>query len=193
VNQPVHAHRAAKTQRIRRHDPGRRDRLVTVTLDVIAEHGVAATTHRAVAAAADVPLGSMTYHFTSRADLLAAAFSRYADTAATRFEERMRAVPDNKDLSTALRDHIVSDLLGSPRDLVLAYELYLAAARTPALRVITQEWMRRSRSALECHVESGTARAVDALMEGLTLHNALASEPMSIKDIEGALRQILQQ
>jgi AcrR family transcriptional regulator len=64
---------------------------VDTTLDVIAEHGVTATTHRAIARAADVPLGSLTYHFASLTELLAAAFTQHVDTVAERFDERMRA------------------------------------------------------------------------------------------------------
>jgi len=48
------------TERRRRKDPGRRDRIIDACLEVIAEHGVAGTSHRRVAAAAGVPLGSMT-------------------------------------------------------------------------------------------------------------------------------------
>ena len=40
---------------VRRHDPHRRSRIVDACLDVIAAHGVAGTSHRRVAAAADVP------------------------------------------------------------------------------------------------------------------------------------------
>lgn len=35
-----------------RYDPGRRERIIDACLDVIAEHGVAGTSHRRVAAAA---------------------------------------------------------------------------------------------------------------------------------------------
>ena len=46
----------------------------------IAEHGVAGSTHRLIAAAAaDVPLGSLTYHFSSLEDLRAQAFQRHAE------------------------------------------------------------------------------------------------------------------
>ena len=60
----------------RRYDPGRRDRIIDACLDVIAESGVAGTSHRRVAQAADVPLGSMTYHFTGMNDLLHEAIGR---------------------------------------------------------------------------------------------------------------------
>ena len=49
--------------RTRRYDPDRKDRILEAALEVIADHGVAGTTHRSIAARADVPLGSTTYHF----------------------------------------------------------------------------------------------------------------------------------
>ena len=63
----------------RRYDPERKSRIIEAAIDVIAEFGVAGTTHRRIAAAADVPLGSLTYHFTGLDDLLGQAFTRHAD------------------------------------------------------------------------------------------------------------------
>jgi DNA-binding transcriptional regulator YbjK len=177
-------------RRARRHDPGRRDRLVDTALDVIAERGVAAATHRAIARAADVPLGSLTYHFASLDELLAAAFARHVDDVAARFEERMRAAPDRAAALETLVGHVTGDLLGSPRDLVLAVELYVAAARNPALRAVTQDWMARSRRSLEHHLDPVTAREVDALVEGLVLHSALSTEPMDRGQIAHALARM---
>jgi len=57
---------------------------------------------------------------------------------------------------------VCDDLLGSQHDLVTV-ELYVAAARNPALKAVTQAWMRRSRKALERHFDPTTAREVDAL------------------------------
>jgi TetR/AcrR family transcriptional regulator, regulator of biofilm formation and stress response len=179
----------APARRVRRHDPGRRDRLVDTTLDVVAEHGVAAATHRAIARAADVPLGSLTYHFDSLTELLAAAFTRHVDAVAARFDERMRTAPDRAAAVEALVEHVTGDLLGSARDLVLAVELYVAAARTPALRAVTQDWMSRSRHSLERHLDPVTAREVDALVEGLVLHSALSTDPMDAAQIRSALHR----
>ena len=66
-----------QTEGVRRNDPGRRDRIIDACLDVIAEVGVAGTSHRRVADAAGVPLGSMTYHFTGMNELLHEAFTRF--------------------------------------------------------------------------------------------------------------------
>ncbi|GGR68741.1 hypothetical protein GCM10010282_71840 [Streptomyces roseolus] len=66
---------------------------------------------------------------------------------------------------------------GHQRELVLTHELYTLAARKPAYRELTREWMRRSRVALERHFDPATARQLDAMIEGLPIHRALETEP----------------
>jgi DNA-binding transcriptional regulator YbjK len=161
----------------RRYDPGRRDRIIDTCLDIIAEVGVAGTSHRKVAEAADVPLGSMTYHFAGMNELLHEAFSRFAHTVSNQFQQRMAAASDAETAKQALAEHITSDLLTDQRDLVLTHELYTLAARDPAYRDITNAWMGRSRHILEQHFDPTTARILDALVEGLSIHRALDIEP----------------
>jgi TetR/AcrR family transcriptional regulator, regulator of biofilm formation and stress response len=181
------------TRRPRRHDPGRRDRIIDAALTVIAERGVAGTTHREIARAADVPLGSMTYHFTSLDEVLTEAFTRHADTIANVFDERLGAARDRDEAVEAVVGLISNDLLGtgSGRDLVLAVELYGAAARDPALKAVTQAWMARSRRALERHFDATTARELDAFIEGLVLHSALSTDPMTKDQIRAAVHRHL--
>jgi TetR/AcrR family transcriptional regulator, regulator of biofilm formation and stress response len=177
----------APARRARRYDPGRRDRIVATALDVIAEHGIAGASHRAIARAADVPLGSITYHFASLDELLTAAFTAHVDTVAPRFDQRMRAARDCGGVLDYLVEHLTGDLLDSARDLVLMVELYVAAARNPSLRAVTQDWMARSRRSLERHFDPVTARELDALVEGLVLHSALSTDPMDRDQIRHAL------
>lgn len=178
--------------RARRTDPGRRDRIIDVTLDLIAEVGVAGLSHRKVADRADVPLGSMTYHFAGMDELLREAFSRFADRIATSFEARLAQVSGPEDVADAVVDvvHALSER-DEARDHVLTYELYTLAAREPAFRALTTAWMGRSRRALERHVDARTARQVDALIEGLALHRALDDEPHDRTLTEDAVRKVL--
>src|SRR5258708_39566126 len=60
---------------------GRRREILVATLRVIASNGTDAVTHRRVAAEADVPLGSLTYYFESREDLIRESFRFYIDEA----------------------------------------------------------------------------------------------------------------
>jgi DNA-binding transcriptional regulator YbjK len=104
----------AETRPARRHD-----RIVEVTIGVIAEHGVAGTTHRLTAVAA------------------------------------------------------------AEQGWAVAYERHRAALRDPALRTVTESWMRRSRGVLERFADPVTARGVDALIEGRVMHQMLSSAPVS--------------
>jgi len=157
----------------RRTDPHRRDRIIDACLDVIAEAGVDGTTHRKVAAAADVPLGSMTYHFAGMDELLREAFTRFADGVAERTRSRISHARTPQEAQQAVVNLIVTDVFSSSRDLVLAHELYTLAARQPEYRTITQTWMAQSRDILEQHFDPVTARMLDALIEGLSIHRAL--------------------
>ncbi|MEU6739788.1 TetR/AcrR family transcriptional regulator [Streptosporangium sandarakinum] len=183
--------RPPAARRSRRHDPGRRDRLIDAALTVIAERGVAATTHREIARVADVPLGSMTYHFTSLEEVLTEAFTRHAESVARVFDERLSTAPDREAAIEAVIALVADDLLGSRHDLVLSVELYVAAARNPTLRAVTQAWMTRSRRALERHFDATTARELDALIEGLVLHSALSTDPMTPEQIRHAVHRFL--
>src|SRR3954447_25472403 len=50
-----------------------RDAIVAATVRIVAREGVAAVTHRRVAAEADVALSSTTWHFATKAEILEAA------------------------------------------------------------------------------------------------------------------------
>ncbi|GAA3465226.1 TetR family transcriptional regulator [Saccharothrix longispora] len=181
---------AEKRARPRRPDPGRRDRIIDACLDVIAEVGVAGASHRTIAAAAGVPLGSMTYHFGGMQELLREAFGRFAAGVTERFEQRMAAAADFAAAERAVVEIITLDTLNGHRDLVLTHELYTLAARDPACRDITNAWMAASRRALERHFDPLTARLLDALIEGLTLHRALDTEPHDAATAAAAVERV---
>lgn len=171
----------------RRHDPERRDRIVDAALDCIAEDGVAGTSHRRVAARAGVPLGSMTYHFDGMDALLLEAFTRFATTISTAFEERMREAGDQAAALEAVVRLVHDDLQRSAREHVLTYELYTLAARRPEFRSLTEAWMQASRRALERHFSPDVARTLDAYVEGAALHIALDRAPQGPDRTRAAL------
>ncbi|WP_406380739.1 TetR/AcrR family transcriptional regulator [Streptomyces sp. NBC_01618] len=153
----------------RRYDPERRGRIIDAAIRVVGAKGIAGLSHRSVAAEADVPLGSTTYHFASLDDLLTAALRRSNEN----FAEVMRA-------SEALTDPAV-DLAGELARLLgeyfsggrgraeLEYELYLAALRRPALRPVAAEWTDGTAELLSRRTDPATARALIALMDGICL------------------------
>ena len=157
----------------RRVDPRRRDRIIAVALEVIAEAGVAGASHRVVAARADVPLGSMTYHFSGINELLREAFERFADDAAQRTEAILLSATTPASARIAIVELIHDHADAS--DTAVTMELYSQAARIPELRTITIAWRNRVRWALGRHFGPTAAEHLDAYLEGALLHASLRS------------------
>lgn len=182
----------APAKSARRYDPERKSRIIDATLAVIAEFGVAGTTHRRIATVADVPLGSLTYHFSGLDDLLEQAFSRHAERMSPFYEAHFDDVHTRDQLIDAITDlmHELTDDQDA-HDWTISYELYLAALRKPALRRVTESWMRRSRTVLERFVDPLTARGVDAVIEGLVMHMMLSTTPSERADTRVIVERLL--
>jgi DNA-binding transcriptional regulator YbjK len=174
----------------RRNDPERRQRIVVATLEVIARHGVAATTHRRIAEAAAVPLGSVTYYFTTLEALLTEAFLQLAEQSSEAFRARLALAADRDQAREAVIDIIAESVWAEPRILLLSYELYAFAARHPPVGAVMQRWMDSSREALGRFFDPLTARALDALVEGIGIHNSIDRAPLdraASRDIVGRI------
>ncbi|MEI7030001.1 TetR/AcrR family transcriptional regulator [Streptomyces pratensis] len=156
----------------RRYDPDRRTRIIDAALRVVAADGMAKLSHRTVAAEADVPLGSTTYHFRSLDELLVAALRRCNENFAQTLRDS--GIPVAGDGPGAgLADELTRVLgqwfTGDRGAMELEYELYLAALRRPALRPVAAEWTEGAVEALSRRVDPATARALVALMDGVCL------------------------
>lgn len=181
---------AQGTRRGRPNDPGRRERIIDACLAVIGRDGVAGASQRKVAAEAGVPLGAMTYYFADRDELLREAFTRFALAVSESFDARLAAAADRDEARRAVVGIVLHRGLMGDAELVIAHELYTLAAREPRFRAITAQWMRRSRASLERHFEPVTARLLDALIEGLTIHRALDDEPRGDEEVASAVALI---
>lgn len=182
--------RTERARRPRRTDPERRARLIATTLTVIAEHGVAGTTFRRISEAADVSLGSLTYHFTSMDALLEAAFTQLATQIGQRFDQMLAGASGREEAEQAVVDIIFGEVWSSPHTLLLSFELYAYAARSPQRQGLLRNWMRLSRTALERHFDTRTARALDALIEGLGIHGSFDRDKLPRSEIERLVRLI---
>ncbi|MDH2413609.1 TetR family transcriptional regulator [Nocardioides sp. CER19] len=165
--------------RPRRFDPQRRQRIIDAALAVIAEHGLAHTTHRLIAARADVPLGSLTYHFTGLDDLCRQAFEQHASRLSEVYAAHFARVSGHDGFVDAVTDLITGNAGADQDDWAVALELYLAALRDPSLRELTQRWMEASRDTLQRFVSPGAAVGLDALVEGMVIHRLLGTDAPS--------------
>lgn len=141
-----------------------REQIVAATLRLIAEQGIDAVTHRAVAERAGVSPGSTTHHFTSRADLLRAAFRFYLHEADALLLE-LEQVTEAAEPADRVRV-MVSELIDREfEDLALVraeYELLLFASGDRELAADVRVWEARIVAGLASALEgSGSDRPVD--------------------------------
>ncbi|RSS84033.1 TetR/AcrR family transcriptional regulator [Streptomyces sp. WAC06614] len=154
---------------VRRYDPGRRQRIIDAAIRVVGAKGIAGLSHRSVAAEADVPLGSTTYHFATLDELLVAALRQANEGFAAEVAAGLAGVGPDLDLPAALA-RLLGELFARDRGRAeLEYELYLAALRRPALRPVAAEWCEAMARALADRTDLVTARALVAVMDGICL------------------------
>jgi DNA-binding transcriptional regulator YbjK len=120
----------------------RREQILDATLRVIGRAGREGVTHRAVAEEAGVPLGSTTYYFDSRDDLLGQALEHVARKEADRhivLGEEFRKARSARQLADMLLEQLIFEI--EDRDVYIAeYELWLEAGRRPDLREPATAW-----------------------------------------------------
>ncbi|GAA3035868.1 TetR family transcriptional regulator [Streptomyces glomeratus] len=136
---------------------------------VVGKKGLAGLSHRSVAAEADVPLGSTTYHFATLDELTVAAL-RQANEGFAKVLAASGLLEDTDgdlagDLARALGEWLGGDRTG----VELEYELYLAALRRPVLRPVAAAWTEETAERLARRTDPVTARALLALMDGICL------------------------
>ncbi|GHH03450.1 TetR/AcrR family transcriptional regulator [Streptomyces lanatus] len=171
----------------RRYDPERRQRIIDAAIRVVGEKGIAGLSHRTVAAEADVPLGSTTYHFKTLDDLLVAALRQANEGFAKVIASRGGLEDPHTDLATELAAWMGEWLAGDRTGVELEYELYLAALRRPALRPVAAEWASDLADCLSGRTDPVTARALVAVLDGICLQVLLTEVPYD----EGYAREVL--
>ena len=136
----------------------RRRTILKAAIEIIGEGGPDAITHRAVAARAHVPLGSITYYFESRDRLIVEAFRHLmAETRLWLFtldSGNPREKPQVQDIID-IAVLVVQREFAEPAQVRAEYELILYITHAPSLR---REFLAYQRS-----IEAGFAQALELL------------------------------
>jgi TetR/AcrR family transcriptional regulator, regulator of biofilm formation and stress response len=175
--------------------------ILDAAVQVVGRGGSGALTHRAVADIAGVPLGSMTYYFKDREDLMRQTMEHAVDIEA----ERLAAIVDDFDggltvdtsvelLTEMFFDKTIADPL---YDLAL-FEMFLEATRNPAVRNLTQAWSRmiavltdRVLPPTDPAVPRETAvQIVATLIDGLMLEEA-SNQTLGLENLSDRLRIVI--
>jgi TetR/AcrR family transcriptional regulator, regulator of biofilm formation and stress response len=172
-------------------DPDRREKIADAAIAVVAERGVEGVTHRAVAAAAGVPLGSTTYHFATLDDLLAVTLQTAAEHNVARLREWERALPPDADLAAGLADLVMRGLTEERTQTVVEYELYVAALHRPSLRRASMGWDDALVELFASRTDAVTGRLLAATFCGLVMQALLADPPPDRDQVDAVFRRAL--
>jgi TetR/AcrR family transcriptional regulator, regulator of biofilm formation and stress response len=165
-----------------------RDAIVAATVRIVAADGVAAVTHRRVAAEAGVSLSSTTWHFATKADILIAAL-RWT---ASREVARIAAIVDRLGdagfdagaWAAELADWVVAEVTTDRDATVALYRLQIELIGRPEAVEVHREWGRSLLALGEGVLESSTTetpvldtRLVVSALDGMRLTVLNTTEP----------------
>jgi DNA-binding transcriptional regulator YbjK len=162
----------------------RRAELIAATLAVIERDGVGGVSHRAVARIAGVSPSAALHHFATLDDLLVAALVSAS-------EDSMAAIAELEDIEGFTRLLTEEAVHRRPRFVAL-YQLYLLAARRPALRPEARRWIAAVEDAARrLGADDVGARAVAIALDGLGLHALIRHEDPDPAEAAEILRRAI--
>lgn len=116
--------------------------------DVMAERGIAGTTHRQVARRAGVPLAATTYHFDNLDRIVAAASDLVLDQFSASYDRtlaRMREEGSSSERFSGLFTRLMQNTVGRHRTRAICWgEIMLNARRNAERLAVAQRWFTRT-------------------------------------------------
>lgn len=185
---PTEPARPAKPPRSWRVDRGRRQLIVAATMQVLGDDGLRGLSYRRVAKAAGVPLSATTYYFPTVDALLEAAMEDVISRDAEELQRRLDGVPPDGDVLGTLIEMVTA----RTRDriyMVTAVELSVAALRSERLRELGEAWAVGMTEQLSTRMDPLTALTLIAVIDGISLHSALAATAPSRDEIAAIMRR----
>jgi len=175
----------------------RKTEIIDAVLRVIGRDGILDVSMRAVAAEASVPLGTVTYYFSNKEELIEAAFLRHTQRETARIIAaitRLSALAP-ADLARGLADFVIQGLTEYREQLVAEYQFLNASVRRDSLQRASSAWLQSLAAHLEERLTAFSssspktdARLILAVLAGLEVDNL--SVPLGPAD-ERAIRAII--
>lgn len=172
----------------------RRREIIAGTMRLVEREGSAAVSHRAVAKEAGVSAASIAYYFDSIDELLIASLLDSVDVLVEQIREMKDRVEDDRRWPAEIAEVLASMIHDYRGNTLAEYELYLLAARRPALRPAVRKWREIAAASVNDGrgADEGVLTACFAAIDGLLLQGLIADEPPSAADLEPPLRFLLQ-
>jgi DNA-binding transcriptional regulator YbjK len=181
----------------------RKSEIVDAALRIIGREGIQGVSMRAVAAEASVPLGTASYYFSDKDELIEAAFLRHTRRETARIVDAigaMRGSRTSADLARGLAEFVVQGLTQHREQLITEYQFLTESSRREHLRRASAAWLQSLTAHLEATVAGLSsaspktdARLILAVLAGLEVDNLGAPpEPATERAIQAVLERLLQ-
>jgi TetR/AcrR family transcriptional regulator, regulator of biofilm formation and stress response len=181
----------------------RKTAIIDAALRIIGKEGIQGVSMRAVAAEASVPLGTVTYYFSDKEELIEAAFLRHTQRETARI---VNAIADldgaltSADVARGLAGFVIQGLTEYREQLITEYQFLSESARRANLWRASAAWLQ----SLTAHLEATAAdlsssspkidaRLILAVLAGLEVDNLGASPgPADQRAIRAMLERLFQ-
>jgi DNA-binding transcriptional regulator YbjK len=176
----------------------RREAILDATLRILRLDGPRALSHRTVAKAAGVPLAATTYYFASKEELMEEALRRVAGEEVERLDALRVALPASA--SVEEKAAVLAAALRAEHERELPkFEIYLEAARRPALRAHCAHWIGAFRRLAESALRDAGApdperagRLLVAAIDGMIVQRlATAEGPLGEDELRAELERLI--
>jgi TetR/AcrR family transcriptional regulator, regulator of biofilm formation and stress response len=166
----------------------RREALLRAAVALLAEGGVKAVTHRAVAARAGVPLAATTYYFSSIQHLTEEALRLHVTERVNELGVLAESAASGSRTAEQVAQRFVAALLARDRAATIAqFEVFLEAARNPALEQSVAEALDaferlacRTLAALGARRPEQAAASFVAVVHGFALNGLARPRPPEV-------------
>ena len=169
-------------------DPQRRQRILTATMELLQDSGIASVTARSVANRAEVPVGSVSYHFDSVKGLLLQASHELLGRRTAQIAEWDYPSTGGAAVLKQLAELIHHQVTTGRALTVVSYELYLLGLRDPDFQQVSAHTVGTLRKKLLENFSSEHATHLAAVADGYQLQALFDQEPPSVESILTTLR-----
>lgn len=180
----------------------RKTEIIDAALRIIGRDGIEAVSMRAVAAEASVQLGTVTYYFGDKEELIEAAFLRHTQRETARIVAAIARLGTltQADLARGLADFVIEGVTQYREQLITEYQFMGAAARRENLQRASAAWLQSLLAHLEATVAAFSslspktdARLILAVIAGLEVDNlSVPPGPAGERAIRAILERLFQ-
>lgn len=116
---------------------------------------------------------------------------RHAANILDTFRGRIEPTRDRDELLDALVDLTIDYMTTPDASTVVTIELYSLATRNPRFASIVDGWIRAHQTLFALHMDEKSAKAVDALLEGTVIHQALSKVRITKTELRNQLAAVI--